>query len=217
MISEKIILISDPRVLSVPIHENGDEMVDLRNFEELRVDDRKRQDSDSYFFVRRAVAQKLTKAKKLLPKGVAFLVIEGLRPLSLQKSYFDEYARSLKKLHPDWNTERIHGEASKFVAPPDIVPPHSTGGAVDLTLVDSNRRELDMGTIVNADPEESEDKCFTQAESISGQAKKNRNILIDALSKLGFVNYATEWWHWSYGDRYWAYHKKEDNALFGPK
>jgi hypothetical protein len=26
----------------------------------------------------------------------------------------------------------------------------------------------------------------------------------------GFVNYPTEWWHFSYGDRYWAYHQAVD-------
>ena len=24
------------------------------------------------------------------------------------------------------------------------------------------------------------------------------------MTGAGFVNYPTEWWHWSYGDRYWA-------------
>ena len=24
------------------------------------------------------------------------------------------------------------------------------------------------------------------------------------LTAAGLVNYPTEWWHWSFGDRYWA-------------
>ncbi len=35
------------------------------------------------------------------------------------------------------------------------------------------------------------------------------------LSEAGFVNYPTEYWHWSYGDRYWAYMKKKPYALYG--
>ncbi|HUC31542.1 MAG TPA: M15 family metallopeptidase [Candidatus Paceibacterota bacterium] len=212
---KNIILISDPRVLAVPIHEGGNEMFDLRNSEELKVDDRKKQDSDFYFLVRSVVAQKLVEAKKLLPKDIAFLIIEGYRPLSLQKKYFDAYSQELKTSHQDWDEKHIYEEASKFVAPPDIIPPHSTGGAIDLTLVDSNGKELDMGTPVNADPEESKNKCFMQSEDISTQAKQNRKILADALLKLGFINYPTEWWHWSYGDRYWAYCTNQDGALFG--
>ena len=30
-----------------------------------------------------------------------------------------------------------------------------------------------------------------------------------ALSTAGFVNYPTEYWHWSYGDRYWAFAKRQ--------
>jgi zinc D-Ala-D-Ala dipeptidase len=30
------------------------------------------------------------------------------------------------------------------------------------------------------------------------------------------VNYPTEWWHWSYGDRYWAYQSGARAARFGP-
>ena len=32
--------------------------------------------------------------------------------------------------------------------------------------------------------------------------------------RLDFANYPTEYWHWSYGDRYWAYHKGEDHAIY---
>jgi D-alanyl-D-alanine dipeptidase len=30
-------------------------------------------------------------------------------------------------------------------------------------------------------------------------------LLVTAMTSVGFVNYAHEWWHYSYGDRYWAY------------
>jgi D-alanyl-D-alanine dipeptidase len=30
------------------------------------------------------------------------------------------------------------------------------------------------------------------------------------------VNYPTEWWHWSYGDRYWALMTGAPAALYGP-
>ncbi len=45
--------------------------------------------------------------------------------------------------------------------------------------------------------------------SISPEAAKNRKTMSQALSVVGFVNYPTEYWHWSYGDRYWAYVKKQ--------
>lgn len=36
-----------------------------------------------------------------------------------------------------------------------------------------------------------------------------------ALETVGFVNYPAEYWHWSYGDRYWAYHVGHEFALYG--
>ncbi|WP_222115898.1 M15 family metallopeptidase [Chromobacterium vaccinii] len=40
--------------------------------------------------------------------------------------------------------------------------------------------------------------------AISESARTNRRILIRAMRDAGFVNYPSEWWHWSHGDRYWA-------------
>ena len=37
-----------------------------------------------------------------------------------------------------------------------------------------------------------------------------------ALRGAGLVNYPTEWWHWSYGDRYWALLTGAGHALYGP-
>ena len=35
-----------------------------------------------------------------------------------------------------------------------------------------------------------------------------------ALVNVGFVNYPTEYWHWSYGDKYWAFIKKQPFAIY---
>ena len=48
--------------------------------------------------------------------------------------------------HSDWSKEKIREETSKIVAPIDIVPPHSTGGTIDLTIIRSNGNQLKMGT-----------------------------------------------------------------------
>jgi D-alanyl-D-alanine dipeptidase len=42
-------------------------------------------------------------------------------------------------------------------------------------------------------------------------------VLGGALGAVGLVNYPTEWWHWSYGDRYWALTTGAPAALYGPK
>jgi len=35
------------------------------------------------------------------------------------------------------------------------------------------------------------------------------------MQSQGFINYPTEWWHFSYGDRYWAYHQQASYAIYG--
>ncbi len=97
------------------------------------------------------------------------------------------------------------------------IAPHSTGAAVDLTLADADGRELDLGTPMNADPEESAGACYTDAPGISEEARAHRKLLGSVLTAAGLVNYPTEWWHWSFGDRYWALSGGHATALYGPK
>ena len=71
-----------------------------------------------------------------------------------------------------------------------------------------------MGTEFNADPLQTEYATFTRASNIHSQAKENRALLIDVMEKAGFINYPTEWWHWSYGDKYWAFMTGASHALY---
>jgi D-alanyl-D-alanine dipeptidase len=73
-----------------------------------------------------------------------------------------------------------------------------------------------MGTEFNAEPVVTNYATYFNAENISTEAKKNRIFLKDALERVGLVNYYTEWWHWSYGDKYWAYCLKNNYAIYGP-
>jgi D-alanyl-D-alanine dipeptidase len=88
--------------------------------------------------------------------------------------------------------------ASEFVAPPTERPPHSTGGAVDITLLNRNGR-LDLGCPINWSGPESRTNA-----AVGVAAERARSVLVDACASAGLVNYPYEWWHWSYGDPYWA-------------
>lgn len=94
--------------------------------------------------------------------------------------------------------------------------PHVTGAAVDITLCTRHGKELDLGTPVDAGPEASGGACYTDAPNISDQARRNRLALCAALTTAGLINYPTEWWHWSYGDRYWALLTGAPAARYGP-
>ena len=95
---------------------------------------------------------------------------------------------------------------------------HSTGAAVDLTLVDlkadnsarfdANKAyaectadagarapegSVDMGTGYDC----SDVKAHTAAKSITPVQRRWRNTLLAVMAKQGFVNYSKEWWHFS--------------------
>ncbi|MFC5785147.1 MULTISPECIES: M15 family metallopeptidase [Streptomyces] len=212
----EIVLMSDPKVAAIPVAECGERLVDVRCGGAVLVDARKQDPVDAFAYLRDGVLDRLLKAEAMLPRDLRLLFIEGYRPPSRQREYFEKYATKLRASHPEWPDERIHSAASRYVSPPDIAP-HSAGAAVDLTLADTSGRELDMGTRLNADPEESKGACYTHAPNISEEARANRKLLGSVLTAAGLVNYPTEWWHWSFGDRYWALITGEAAALYGPK
>ena len=210
-----MILLSDPRVAAVPSRDDGDPLVDVRGVPELMLDGRAADAEGAYARLRSEVVSRLVDAQSKLPEGVRLLVVEGYRPYAAQLAIFTGYQSELRRLHPGWGEERLYVEASKFVSPVEVAP-HSTGGAVDLTLCTSAGVELDMGTAIDATPVESDDACFTAAANIGAEARENRRVLIDALTAVGMVNYPTEWWHWSYGDRYWALITGAAQTRYGP-
>lgn len=206
-----IVLISDPRVRDIVVRDCGEPLVDLRGA--LRVDERRSDAAGHYARIREGVRERLIQADRALPKGMHLLIIEAYRPPELQTSIFDGYRRELRRLTPGLSDAEAEVLASRYVAPPPVAP-HVCGAAIDLTLVDAFGSELDLGCPEAATPEESDGACYTAAPNISTAAREHRTMLDQALSAAGMVNYPTEWWHWSYGDRYWAHAIGADNAIY---
>ncbi|HTJ66962.1 MAG TPA: M15 family metallopeptidase [Actinospica sp.] len=208
-----IVLISDPRIRGVSVRDSGEGLVDLRGT--LLVDGR-RGDADGWFaHVREGVGDRLVAADRGLARGhgVRLLIVEAYRPPGVQVSIFEGYRAELLAAAPGLSGEEADALASRYVAPLAVAP-HVGGAAVDLTLVDGDGRELDMGCPEAATPEESGGACYTDAPGLSAAARGNRAMLGEALASVGMVNYPTEWWHWSYGDRYWAYVSGAEFAIY---
>ncbi|MEH1165589.1 M15 family metallopeptidase [Micromonospora sp. CPCC 205539] len=210
-----MILLSDPRVAAVPSADDGDPLVDLRELPELRLDDRAADPAGAYARLRTGVADRLLAAQRALPAGIRLLVVEGYRPYQAQLAIFTGYRDELRRRYPEWSPERLHRETCKFVSPVEVAP-HSTGGAVDLTLCTEDGVELDLGTAIDDTPEDSGNACFTDAPQISATARRHRQMMVDVLGGAGMINYPTEWWHWSYGDRYWALITGAPSTCYGP-
>ncbi|WP_350279171.1 M15 family metallopeptidase [Kribbella sp. HUAS MG21] len=199
------VLLSDARITRIPAVENGEPLVDLYTRDVL---------TSGRQFARESVADRLAVADAFLPVGIRLYVVEGLRPVASQQAIWDGYCAELQQLHPDLSAAEVHVLASRFVSPIEVAP-HVAGAAVDLTLMGAHG-PLDLGTPIDATPEQSNGACFFAATNISREARTNRALLADVLTAAGLVNYPTEWWHWSYGDRYWAYKEEQPAALYGP-
>ncbi len=198
------ILLSDPRVGAVPVHERHEALVALdAGFGPARA------------LVRASLAVRLETARDLLPMGIGLRVVEGHRPVAAQRAIIARYSAEVCAARPGVSPGELARLTSRFVAPVEVAP-HVAGAAVDLTLVDACGDDLDLGTPIDATPEASGGRCFTAATGISADARAHRDLLGRVLVTAGFVNYPTEWWHWSYGDRYWALVTGAEAALYGP-
>ena len=175
----------------------------------------------NYTKLRKTVYEKLIQAQAILPKGLYFILYEGYRSIDLQKMLFDNRFKTIKNLNPDWSQDQIFIETTKLIAPvinqdnTMNIPPHSTGGAIDIYLIDERGKPLDMGIHPKDWMNDDSTISLTASQLITAEAKNNREIMSKALISVGFVNYPTEYWHWSYGDRYWAYHKNQSHAIYG--
>jgi D-alanyl-D-alanine dipeptidase len=156
-------------------------------------------------YLRKSVADRLLIAAELLPCGYTLKIFDAWRPSDVQKSLYYEYFEKLRRENPELEDERLHLMARTFVSFPDkekrFSYVHSSGGAVDLTIVDPNGVELDMGT--HFDEFSPLSSTFAPLEEHS-QAKQNRKMLYNAMTKAGFTNYSSEWWHYDYGDVFWS-------------
>lgn len=198
------VLLSDPRVHAIPVVESGEPLVLLD-----------RVLTPHHVLVRSGLAKRLYDAAAALPQTMRLRVVEGHRSPIDQRAIIDRYSAEVRRAHPACDPEQLAALTSRFVAPL-IVAPHVAGAAVDLTLCTADGEELDLGTPIDATPEQSAGRCYFDAVDISPEARERRTLLAQALSGAGLVNYPTEWWHWSYGDRYWALVTGAPAAAYGP-
>lgn len=205
----EVVLLSDPRVRSIPVRDREEPLVHLESYGIASG----RSYGAASGLVRRSVATRLIAAQRLLPEGVRLLVVEGYRSATRQQGLVAGYKAELRRIHPEADEAELEMLSSRFVAPVDQAP-HVAGAAVDLILVREGGVPLPMGTEVDATPEQSDGACYFDADGIDEEARGNRRMMAEALGNAGFVNYPTEWWHWSFGDRYWALMTGADAALF---
>lgn len=165
-------------------------------------------------FVRAGVLERLIMAQEWLGqnfKGVFLEVIYGWRSLEIQCSQFDKICHSYGYPIGEKNLslgqlEQVH----RFIAVPSVAG-HPTGGAVDVVLRSSGGDILDFGTR----PHDFVPDSYVFSPFIGRDAFLNRQKLRAAMMSAGFAPFDGEWWHFSFGDREWAYFYNRQCALYG--
>jgi len=159
--------------------------------------------------VRKSVADRLLRASALLPRGYSLVIFDAWRPYEVQKSLYDEYYNALrvKEENKALSEEALHRLARTFVSYPDksrrFSFVHASGGAVDLTVADENGIPLDMGTTFDDfSPAAAVD--YFEGEERDAAVRDNRRLLYTVMNEAGFTSFPSEWWHYDYGDLFWA-------------
>ena len=113
------------------------------------------------------------------------------RPLGLSLKIFDAFRPS----EAQWRLWEARPDP-EFLADPRRGSPHSRGAAVDLTLVDGDGAELDMGTGFDAFTPLSHHASIL----VPAAAQRNRALLLGLMTAAGWDFYRREWWHYQLFD-----------------
>ena len=188
------------------------------------------QHGESRCFVRREVYEKLLEVQRMLPEGIFLRIWDAWRPFALQEELYHVYGAQILQSQglTDASFEEKQKAISQFVSLPrpdrDYPPLHTTGGAVDVTLIDAEGKELDMGTPFDSFSEKSASDYYEMettateeideegtgaeetkdGESSVEEIRNRRRILRNAMCSAGFTYLDSEWWHYDYGNREWA-------------
>jgi len=142
--------------------------------------------------------------KRLYPKNTSHTFLRKQPALALARAAEELNSHGLKiKV---WDAYRPHRTSivfwelvkdENFVAHPSKGSFHNRGLAIDMTLVDSaTGKELDFGTGFDNFTE----VAHPDYPGLSAEAAANRKLLRGVMEKHGFVQFPTEWWHYSWPD-----------------
>lgn len=203
--------LDEPAANAIPTVECGELVCDLRE-----VDTEQRlvfSPEMTDFRMRLGAATRLLQAANILHLiGYQLYITETLRPRAVQQQLFEEISRQIEADYPDLNDAERYSRITQFIADPNrSIPPHLTGGAVDLMLIHHhNQTFVDMGSA----PNEISDYSQLLSDKIDPLARAHRHILLMAMLQAGFAPMPSEWWHYSHGDCYWAAYMNQPHAIY---
>ncbi len=180
----------------------------------------------SPYYLRQSVIENLIQAQnylELLKPKWRIQIFDAYRPIAVQQFMVNySFAQAVEerglieaKLSPNQRQEVWQAVYEIWAVPSfdqKTPPPHSTGAAVDVTLVDDTGKIVNMGSPIDEMSERSHPDYY--ANSDCPEAEKyhaSRQLLRDVMLKAGFQRNPKEWWHFSFGDQMWAWLNNQSN------
>ena len=170
-------------------------------------------------FARKQVADKLLHSQEtvLQPRGLVWVIYDAWRPRQVQAAIYQHYWRELSRANPAADLTVLRKIVATYVtvpADPARVPPHSTGGSVDLGLWDvTAHRLLDMGAQFDEFIPAVASDYFEQPGR-STAIRDNRRLRAEVLMEEGIVGDFDEYFHKDYGNQKWAFQARLPRAVY---
>lgn len=170
----------------------------------------------SPYYLRQSVIKNLIQAQnylQLLHPNWHIQIFDAYRPVAVQQFMVDysfgealrERGLTDKELSPQ-QREEVWTAVYEIWAVPSLdmktPPPHSTGAAVDITLVNDIEEVVDMGSPIDEMSDRSLPEYYIHSHP---EYHAHRQLLRDVMLKAGFQRNPREWWHFSFGDQMWAW------------
>ncbi len=180
----------------------------------------------SPYYLREGVLDALIQAQKRLEQkhpGWRIQIFDAYRPLAVQQFMVNYTFADLIRQRGLKAEELSSQEKNKlwqkiyqlWAVPshdPATPPPHSTGAAVDVTLVDENGEVVDMGSPIDELSGRSHPQHYANStDPKEQQYHLNRELLLEIMKESGFGRHLVEWWHFSLGDQMWAWQQNSHN------
>jgi zinc D-Ala-D-Ala dipeptidase len=174
----------------------------------------------SPFFVRQGVRDRLLVAQFQLQEthsGWQIQVFDAYRPIAVQQFMVDYTfeqlvqaqgldARQLSQAERQAFLDQVYEFWAVPNFDPALPPPHSTGAAIDVTLVNDLGVEIAMGSPIDEVSTRSYPQHFaTHSGPQAQQFHAARSLLFQVMTEVGFAQHPNEWWHFSFGDQMWAW------------
>ena len=138
------------------------------------------------------------------PVGVQQFMVNYTYNSLVQSLELQEERLSAQQRQDLWN--KVYRLWAAPSLDPTMPPPHSTGAAVDVIIVDQQGITLEMGGNIDELSERSHpDYYLSASDGKSQQYHGNRQLLNRAMTNAGFQRHPEEWWHFSLGDQMWAW------------